>query len=51
MIGLAVMAVGWLCVLVGLVVVLGLWALIPVGVVTLTAGLWFDWEAPRGKRS
>jgi hypothetical protein len=51
-IGLTIAAVGWVCLAVGLVLVLGVWPLVPVGALTCAAGLAFDWEAVRrGKRS
>lgn len=50
MIGLIIAAVGWICVLAGLVLTVGPWALVGVGAVTVPVGLLFDWEATRGKR-
>jgi hypothetical protein len=49
--GLAVVAVGWVCLAVGLIITVAVWTLIPIGACTLAAGLLVDWEAARGKRS
>jgi hypothetical protein len=50
LIGHIIAACGWVCLAVGLVLVVGAWVLIPVGAVTTAAGLFLDWEATSDKR-
>ena len=48
MIGYGVVAVGWVVLVVGLCLVLGLWPMIPAGAVMVAVGLLVDLEPGKG---
>lgn len=50
MTGLLIAAVGYVTCAAALVVVVGVWTLIPAGGVLVPAGLFVDWERLHGKR-